>query len=102
MEIGNRILLIEDEPKLGKVILDELIRQGYRVDLAADGHIAEQLFKQNPYALVLMDLNIPYKNGFVLCKEFRVMKKSIPIIILAVGSLVIMSMFLIFKKVSKR
>ncbi len=83
MEIGNRILLIEDEPKLGKVILDELVRQGYKVDLAADGLVAEQFFKQFNYSLVLMDINIPYKNGFVLCREFRALKKSIPIIVLS-------------------
>lgn len=83
MEISHRILLIEDEPKLGKVILEELRGQGYQVDLAADGLIAETLFKQHSYALVLMDINIPFKSGFELCKEFREVKKSIPIIMLS-------------------
>ncbi len=83
MEISHRILLIEDEPKLGKVILEELRGQGYQVDLASDGLIAESFFKQNNYALVLMDINIPHKSGFELCKEFRAIKKSIPIIMLS-------------------
>jgi DNA-binding response OmpR family regulator len=83
MEINHRILLIEDEPKLGKVILEELRGQSYQVDLAADGLIAEALFKQHSYSLVLMDINIPFKSGFELCKEFRVVKKSIPIIMLS-------------------
>jgi two-component system copper resistance phosphate regulon response regulator CusR len=83
MEISHRILLIEDEPKLGKVILEELRGQGYLVDLAADGLIAETFFKQNNYSLVLMDINIPHKSGFELCKEFRAIKKSIPIIMLS-------------------
>lgn len=83
MEISHRILLIEDEPKLGKVILEELRGQGYQVDLAADGLIAETLFKQHSYSLVLMDINIPFKSGFELCKEFREVKKSIPIIMLS-------------------
>lgn len=83
MEISHRILLIEDEPKLGKVILEELKGQGYQVDLAADGLIAELLFKQHSYSLVLMDINIPFKSGFELCKEFRLVKKSIPIIMLS-------------------
>ena len=47
MEISHRILLIEDEPKLGKVILEELRGQGYQVDLAFDGLMAESFFKQN-------------------------------------------------------
>jgi DNA-binding response OmpR family regulator len=83
MEISHRILLIEDEPKLGKVILEELRGQGYQVDLAADGLIAETFFKQNNYSLVLMDINIPHKSGFELCKDFRAIKKSIPIIMLS-------------------
>jgi DNA-binding response OmpR family regulator len=83
MEIGNRILLIEDEPKLGKVIVEELRGQGYQVDLAADGLIAETFFKQTSYSLVLMDINIPFKSGFELCKDFRAIKKSIPIIMLS-------------------
>ena len=83
MEISHRILLIEDEPKLGKVILEELRGQGYLVDLAADGLIAENFFKLNNYSLVLMDINIPHKSGFELCKDFRAIKKSIPIIMLS-------------------
>ena len=83
MEISHRILLIEDEPKLGTVILEELRGQGYQVDLAFDGLMAESFFKQNNYALVLMDINIPHKSGFELCKEFRAIKKSIPIIMLS-------------------
>jgi DNA-binding response OmpR family regulator len=83
MEISHRILLIEDEPKLGKVIVEELRGQGYQVDLAADGLIAELFFKQNNYSLVLMDINIPHKSGFELCKDFRAIKKSIPIIMLS-------------------
>ncbi len=83
MEIGNRILLIEDEPKLGKVIVEELRGQGYQVDLAADGLIAESFFKQTSYSLVLLDINIPFKSGFELCKDFRAIKKSIPIIMLS-------------------
>ena len=57
--------------------------QGYQVDLAFDGLMAESFFKQNNYALVLMDINIPHKSGFELCKEFRAIKKSIPIIMLS-------------------
>lgn len=82
MEINNRILLAEDEPKLGQVIQDELNRQGYVTDVAYDGLVAEKLFKQHNYALILLDVNLPYKNGLALCKEFRDAKKNIPIIML--------------------
>jgi len=56
MENTYRILLAEDEPKLSQVVQDELTRQGYQADVAYDGLIAEKLFKQHAYALVLLDI----------------------------------------------
>jgi two-component system, OmpR family, copper resistance phosphate regulon response regulator CusR len=82
MENNNRILLAEDEPKLGQIIQEELTRQGYPTDVAYDGLVAEKLFKEHSYSLVLLDVNLPYKNGLALCKEFRDTKKNIPIIML--------------------
>src|SRR5580658_7934957 len=82
MENTYRILLAEDEPKLSQVIQDELTRQGYQADVAYDGLIAEKLFKQHAYSLVLLDINLPYKNGLALCREFREINKNVPIIML--------------------
>lgn len=82
METNQRILLAEDEPKLGQIIQEELSRQGYTVDVAYDGLVAEKLFNQHNYAMALLDVNLPYKNGLALCKEFREAKKDIPIIML--------------------
>ncbi|WP_298300675.1 response regulator transcription factor [Hydrotalea sp.] len=82
MEKNYRILLAEDEPKLGQVIQEELTRLDYRVDLAYDGLVAEKLFAEHNYALILLDINLPYKNGFVLCKQFRETNNKIPIIML--------------------
>ncbi|HEX8278699.1 MAG TPA: response regulator transcription factor [Segetibacter sp.] len=82
METSYRILLAEDELKLGLTIQEELTRQGYPTDVAYDGHVAEKLFRQHNYSLVLLDMNLPYKNGLALCKEFRELKENIPIIML--------------------
>jgi len=82
MENGYRILLAEDEPKLGQVIQEELNRHGYFTDVAYDGQLAEKMFRQHNYSLVLLDINLPYKNGMALCKEFREINKNIPIIML--------------------
>ena len=82
MENNHRILLAEDEPKLGQIIQEELTRQGYHTDVAYDGLVAEKLFQQHTYSLILLDVNLPYKNGLALCKEFREVKKGIPIIML--------------------
>ena len=56
MEKNYRILLAEDEPKLGQVIQEELTRLDYRVDLAYDGLVAEKLFAEHNYALILLDI----------------------------------------------
>ncbi|MBP9741385.1 MAG: response regulator, partial [Chitinophagaceae bacterium] len=77
-----RILLAEDEVKLGIVIQQQLIKQGYEVDLAVDGLMAEKLFKQNSYNLLLLDINLPHKSGIELCKIFRHTNKDVPIIML--------------------
>jgi len=82
MESAYRILLAEDEPKLGQVIQEELKHHGYEVDVAYDGTIAEKLFQQHSYALALLDINLPYKNGLALCKSFREVNANMPIIML--------------------
>lgn len=88
MENLHSILLVEDEAKLGAIIRDELKRQGYQVDLAIDGREAEQAFQSKSYSLVLLDVNLPYKSGLELCKEFRMADKTIPIIMLtAIGQI---------------
>jgi two-component system copper resistance phosphate regulon response regulator CusR len=82
MEIKHRILLAEDEPKLGQIIQEQLNEKGYETDVAYDGQVAEKLFNQHTYSLVLLDVNLPYKNGLALCKDFREAKKHMPIIML--------------------
>jgi DNA-binding response OmpR family regulator len=88
MGSNYRILYAEDEPKLSQIVQEELTRHGYYTDIAYDGLVAEKLFQQHSYSLVLLDVNLPYKNGLSLCKEFREAKKEIPIIMLtALGEL---------------
>ena len=82
MSTIQKILLVEDEPKLGQAVQEELNRNGYPADLAVDGLEASRLFGRNTYSLVLLDINIPYKNGVELCREFRNLNKKIPIIML--------------------
>lgn len=82
MENPHSILLVEDEAKLGQIIRDELKRQGYLVDLAVDGREAESFFKSKTYSIILLDVNLPYKSGLELCKEFRAANKTVPIVML--------------------
>ena len=58
------------------------------VDLAIDGKEAEEAFQNKLYSIVLLDVNLPYKSGLELCKEFRAANKTIPIIMLtAIGQI---------------
>lgn len=76
------ILLVEDEPKIAKALQEQLQERGFMVDLAYDGQMAEKLFFQKNYSLVILDINLPIKNGLELCKIFRDKNKNIPIIML--------------------
>jgi two-component system, OmpR family, copper resistance phosphate regulon response regulator CusR len=88
MENPHSILLVEDEAKLGQIIRDELKRQGYLVDLAVDGREAESFFKSKTYSIILLDVNLPYKSGLELCKDFRAANKTVPIVMLtAIGQI---------------
>ncbi len=88
MENLHSILLVEDEAKLGQVIKDELKRQGYQVEHAVDGRQAEQFFNSREYSVILLDVNLPYKSGLELCKQFRSSNRTVPIIMLtAIGQI---------------
>lgn len=82
------ILLAEDEPKLAQSIKEELQEHGYTIDVAFDGNIAERFFLSNDYKMIILDINLPYQNGFELCKKIRQQNKDIPIMMLtAMGEL---------------
>jgi two-component system, OmpR family, copper resistance phosphate regulon response regulator CusR len=74
------ILLCEDEPKLSAAMRNELEREGYAVQQAFEGGIAERLFYETPFDLVLLDINFPGKNGWELCRLFRAHNAQVPII----------------------
>jgi DNA-binding response OmpR family regulator len=82
MEKLYKILLAEDEPKLNQIIKEELERKGFQTDSALNGKEAEILFNKNSYSLIILDINLPYKNGLSLCKTFREKDKAVPIIVL--------------------
>ncbi len=88
MTPAARILLVEDEPKLGNSIRTELTERGYELEWAYDGRTAESLFRAGRFDLVLLDINLPHINGLELCRRFRQANAGIPIIMLtALGEL---------------
>jgi DNA-binding response OmpR family regulator len=78
----QRLLIIEDEPKIADTLKRGLSEFGYDVDVAYDGIRGQQLFKNNEYGLVILDINLPGINGYQLCREFRTTDSHTPIIML--------------------
>ena len=68
-----RILLVEDDPMIGKTLQQALQQDGYAVDRVADGEAARAAIAtaQDAYAMVLLDLGLPRKSGLELLRELR-------------------------------
>jgi len=81
------ILIIEDEVKLVGFLKKGLKEQGYKVDVAYDGHSGERLALQGKFDIIILDLIIPQLNGLELCKKIRLSNQTVPILMLtALGS----------------
>ncbi|MBO0358177.1 response regulator transcription factor [Hymenobacter sp. BT186] len=77
-----RLLLVEDEPKLASFIQKGFQNEGYELDVAYDGRMGQSLFRKNEYDLVILDVNLPYINGFELCRLIRVDHPRMPVLLL--------------------
>jgi len=77
-----KLLVVEDEPKVGAFIKEGLEEQGYIVDLVVDGKMGKSRIEQNQYSMVLLDVLLPYITGLELCKLVREKDKNVPILML--------------------
>ena len=81
-----RILVVDDEPRMRKLVRDFLTKDGYLVVEAADGEEALTLFMQmKDISLIIMDVMMPKMDGYEACEEIRKMSK-VPIILLTAKS----------------
>jgi two-component system response regulator RegX3 len=76
---GHRILIVEDEESLADSIRYNLEREGFSVDVAADGRRALERFRESPANLVILDLMLPEVSGLDVCRAIRT-ESSVPII----------------------
>ncbi len=79
--VVKTILVVEDEPRLRKIIADFLTVQGYRVVEAGEGIAAVKKFDLERPDMIILDILIPGKDGFAVAKEIRG-RSSVPIIML--------------------
>ena len=77
-----RILLVEDEPVAARMLAKGLREQGYAVDAAADGDRALYQQSINDYDLVILDVMLPGKDGFEVCRTIREEGSGVPILML--------------------
>jgi two-component system copper resistance phosphate regulon response regulator CusR len=78
-----RILLVEDEPQMARIIGKGLREQSFAVDVARDGGEALYNADINTYDLAILDVMLPIKDGFTVCRELRERKFWPPILMLS-------------------
>ena len=66
-----RILLVDDEPGLRRMVADRLRAEGYAVETASDGRAGASMARTGEYDLVILDLSLPLKDGMDVCRELR-------------------------------
>jgi two-component system copper resistance phosphate regulon response regulator CusR len=77
-----RILLVEDERAAAQMLAKGLREEGYAVDLSMDGEDGSYKASVNRYDLIILDVMLPGKDGFHICKELRAAPSSVPILML--------------------
>jgi two-component system OmpR family response regulator len=66
-----RLLVVEDEPKLAGLLSRGLREEGHAADLAADGEDAVWMARASPYDAIVLDVMLPGRDGFAVCRELR-------------------------------
>src|SRR5216110_3010957 len=79
----SRVLVVDDEPQITRVLRTVLTSQGYQVRTAAEGESALSNFAEWRPELVITDLYMPHMDGVELCRRIRAVS-SVPIIVLSV------------------
>ena len=81
-EQQKKILLVEDDPNFGTILKDYLTMNDYQVTHAKNGMEGFEKFKKDDFDLCILDVMMPYKDGFTLAKEIREKNTDVPIVFL--------------------
>jgi two-component system, OmpR family, copper resistance phosphate regulon response regulator CusR len=81
-DVAMRLLLVEDDPGVLRFVLKGLREQAYAVDTAMTGDDALYQAEINTYDLIILDVMIPGRDGFAVCKQIRAMGNRVPILML--------------------
>jgi two-component system alkaline phosphatase synthesis response regulator PhoP len=84
--MSERILVVEDEEDLRMTLSDRLKSEGYQPEFAADGNQGQQMALLGHYDLIILDVMLPHKNGFDICRDLRKAGITTPILMLTARS----------------
>ena len=84
--MSTRILIVEDEPAIALVLRDDLELEGYQVEVVDNGNHAVHKACSETFDLLLLDIMLPGKSGYDVCREVRGKKPDLPIIMLTARS----------------
>jgi two-component system alkaline phosphatase synthesis response regulator PhoP len=87
--MSSRILLVEDEPGLVLTLFDLLSAEGYLVETANDGPTALARATREQFDLIILDVMLPGKNGFDVCRELRRQGKDVAVLMLTARTQVV-------------
>lgn len=82
MKEAEKILIVEDDPEIARIVMDHLRKEGYFVTWASTGKEGWEDFKNEDYSLILVDLMLPEMDGFTLCKNIR-LESDVPLLIIS-------------------
>jgi two-component system, OmpR family, response regulator len=82
----RKVLIVEDEPDIARLVQTHLLDNGYDADIASSGASAMRQFKQGGYQLVVLDLMLPDTDGLSLCRQMRGTGEYIAILMLTAKS----------------
>ena len=68
---GKRVLIVEDEPAMARLLKDSFLYEGYEVEVANDGLVGLQMATRRPSDLIVLDVMLPGMDGLTLCRELR-------------------------------
>jgi two-component system alkaline phosphatase synthesis response regulator PhoP len=80
--MSKRILLVEDEPGLVLTLTDRLSKEGFAVESARDGDTGLERAAGESFDLIILDVMLPRKNGFDICRDLRQQGVRTPVIML--------------------
>ncbi len=87
MSSVGRILIIEDDPAIGTIVSATLTTAGFVCEVIGDGMSGLKRILVEDYDLVILDLNLPSLDGLAICRQVRISKPSLPVIMLTARNL---------------